>query len=286
MAEEPLPSPAGSDRPLAGLGVVVTRPTGQAQTQIQLLESLGARVLRIPLLAVEDPTDPARALATLREIARFDLAIFVSANAVSRGLALLRTVAAVPAGLRIAAIGRATAEALRREGHPPDLVPPGRFDSEALLAMDGLQAAGLAGRRVLIVRGEGGRELLAETLRERGAEVTYAEVYRRARPAVDVATLGARGRAGGVDAVIVTSGEAVEHLFDAVPPASRAWLDRAVLVVPSDRVGEVAHRLGHPLRPLVAREAGDQALVEALVAWRRATARRADGASDATVAAV
>jgi uroporphyrinogen-III synthase len=289
MTDDRLDSATGTERPLAGLGVVVTRPAAQAETLVGLLESAGAHAIRIPLLAVDAPTDPDRALATLRDVGRFDLAVFVSANAASRGLALLATLGGVPAGLRLAAIGRATAEALRQQGHPPHCVPAGRFDSEALLELEDFQTRRLSGRRVLIVRGEGGRELLADALRSRGAEVAYAEVYRRVRPAVDVATLDARGRAGGVDAVIVTSGEAVEHLFDAVPPAGRAWLDRAVLVVPSERVGEVARRLGHPLAPLVAREAGDRALVEALVTWRLAlgTPPRTpgEGASDSRVAA-
>lgn len=265
--------PAGSGRqslPLAGLGVVVTRPTAQAGPMTERLKALGARVIPVPLLAVEAPADPVAALAVLREADRFDLAIFVSTNAVERGLALLGAAGGLPPGLRLAAIGRATAEALRALARAPDLVPAGRFDSEALLALEELQPARVAGRRVLIVRGEGGRETLAETLRARGARVEYAEVYRRVRPPVDVAALSALGEERQIDAIVLTSGEALEHLFETFPRPPHAWLDRVALVVPSARVGEAARRHGHPLAPLVAGEAGDEALVLALVEWRQA----------------
>ncbi len=267
----PEPVPAGAGRqslPLAGLGVVVTRPAAQAGPMAERLMALGARIVRVPLLAVDAPADVAAAVAVLREAGRFDLAVFVSTNAVERGLALLGEAGGLPPGLRLAAIGRATAEALRARARAPDLVPAGRFDSEALLAMEELQEARVAGRRVLIVRGEGGRETLAATLRGRGARVEYAEVYRRVRPAVDVAGVAALGEAGRLDAVILTSGEALEHLFETFPRPPHGWLDRVTLVVPSERVGEAARRHGHPLTPLVSREAGDEALIQALVEWR------------------
>lgn len=262
--------PAGSGRqslPLAGLGVVVTRPAAQAGPMTERLEALGARVIRVPLLAVEAPADPAAALAVLGEADRFDLAIFVSTNAVERGLAMLRAAGGLPPGLRLAAIGRATAEALRALARPPDLVPAGRFDSEALLALEELQSARVAGRRVLIVRGEGGRETLAEALRTRGAQVEYAEVYRRLRPPVDGEGLAALGKARQIDAIVLTSGEALDHLFETLPRPPHGWLDGVALVVPSARIGEAARRHGHPRAPVVAREAGDEALIGALAEW-------------------
>ena len=270
MTESNAARAAREPLPLAGLGVVVTRPAAQAGPMVERLEALGARVVRLPLLAIEPPLDLEAARAMVRAAATCDLAVFVSTNAVDHGLALLReTCGGVPAGMRLAAIGLATAQALQAQARAPDLVPAGGFDSESLLALEELQAERVQGRRVVIFRGNGGREKLSATLRARGAEVLYAEVYRRARPPVDAEALRTLGEAGRIDAVVVTSGESLEHLFEAFPRPPHHWLDRAALVVPSARIGEAARRHGHPLEPVVASEAGDEALVLALVRWQQ-----------------
>ena len=270
MTESNAARAAREPLPLAGLGVVVTRPAAQAGPMVERLEALGARVVRLPLLAIEPPLDLEAARAMVRAAATCDLAVFVSTNAVDHGLALLReTCGGVPAGMRLAAIGLATAQALQAQARAPDLVPAGGFDSESLLALEELQAERVQGRRVVIFRGNGGREKLSATLRARGAEVLYAEVYRRVRPSVDVEALRTLGEAGRIDALVVTSGESLEHLFEAFPRPPHHWLDRAALVVPSARIGEAARRHGHPLEPVVASEAGDEALVLALVRWQQ-----------------
>ena len=274
MTESNAARAAREPLPLAGLGVVVTRPAAQAGPMVERLEALGARVVRLPLLAIEPPLDLEAARAMVRAAATCDLAVFVSTNAVDHGLALLReTCGGVPAGMRLAAIGLATAQALQAQARAPDLVPAGGFDSESLLALEELQAERVQGRRVVIFRGNGGREKLSATLRARGAEVLYAEVYRRARPPVDAEALRTLGEAGRIDAVVVTSGESLEHLFEAFPRPPHHWLDRAALVVPSARIGEAARRHGHPLEPVVASEAGDEALVLALVRWQQTRSR-------------
>jgi uroporphyrinogen-III synthase len=253
---------------LDGLAVVVTRPTGQGEGLATALRALGARVLHLPLLAIEPPRNPEPARAVLRALAGARLAIFVSTNAVAGAFALLGPGARLPAGLEVAAVGAATAAALRARGVVRLHLPREGFDSEALLALEDLQASAVAGQRVVIVRGEGGRELLGETLRARGARVEYAEVYRRARApigpqAVETLTAGA-----GVDALLLTSGEAATHLLEGLPAGARAALDRAVLVVPSARVAELVRRLGHPRPAVVARDATDPAMVAALGEWR------------------
>jgi uroporphyrinogen-III synthase len=277
-AGHPDSPPLETDLPLASRTVVVTRPAGQADAQIDRLRTLGARVVHVPLVAIEPPSDPERARATLERLDELHLAIFVSANAVSGALALLRPGVGLPAGLRVAAVGKATAAALRAHAITVDHVPEGRFDSESLLALDALQAASVSGRRVLIVRGEGGRETLAEGLRVRGALVEYAEVYQRVKPVVDVAALEAEGRAGRIDALLITSGEALAYLLELVPPSPGSWMARAVLVVPSERVREYARRLGYPGAAVVARDASDRGLVDALREhWARASLGEAPG---------
>jgi uroporphyrinogen-III synthase len=261
--------------PLKGRGVLVTRPTGQAERLCQRITEAGGEPIAFPTLEIRAATDPEQARHLLAE--SWDLLLFVSRNAVEYGVALfppeLRARLAAEqhaeeaqqpaAGTQrplFGAVGRATAAALREQGLAPDLVPERGFDSEALLALPALTE--VAGKRALIVRGEGGRPLLGETLSKRGAEVAFAEVYRRAVPAVDVsAELAAwRERLGFVTA---TSDEVLRNLLEMLGPANRAWLLAMPLVVISERGGATAMQLGFR-RVAVAEETSDEGIVEAL----------------------
>jgi len=147
-------------------------------------------------------------------------------------------------------------------------VPEQRYDSEALLALPELQQ--MTGRRVVIFRGEGGRELLAQTLRARGATVEYAECYRRLPPSGDVAELIGRWARGEIDAAIVTSNEALQNLYDALGSTGRAWLCATQLIVVSLRQAQLAQALGFTRAAIVSARADDDAMFAALCTWRRA----------------
>ncbi len=205
--------------PLAQTGVVVTRPANQAAHLSALLEAAGARVFRFPAIAIVPPRDTDRLEAVLDRLPQFQIAVFVSANAVDWGERYLDMFGGLPASLKVAAVGRGTASALQERGLAPDLVPADRYDSEALLALPEFQESAVSGQRVLILRGEGGRELLADTLYARGAEVEYAEVYRRVRPGIDPGKLLEPLAKGEVDVIIVTSGEGLRNLLDMVGEA-------------------------------------------------------------------
>jgi uroporphyrinogen-III synthase len=263
--------------PLERTGVVVTRPARQAEALVRSLEAAGARVYRFPVLDIVPPDDAGVARGLFQDLRAFHLAIFISANAVERGLALMNMAGGLPGGLRIGAVGRATAAALGARGIRVDLVPGARCDSEALLAMDALQGPAIAGRRVLIVRGEGGRELLGETLRQRGARVDYAEVYRRARPEVAPESLLDPLSRGEVDIIVVTSGEGLRNLYEMVGEAGSPWLFHIPLLVVSERVAGLARTMGWRTAPRVAPGAGDEAILEALIRWRAQLARPCRG---------
>lgn len=241
---------------LAGRGVLVTRPAGQADGLCQLIEAAGGRAIRFPTIAIE-PTADADAAALLAE--PWDLLYFVSPNAVEQALAL------VPNGRWsrvswVAAVGRGTAKVLAAAGRAPDLVPSDRYESEALLAMPEL--ADMRGRRVLIVRGEGGRPFFAETMTERGAEVRFAEVYRRMRPRVDPAPLLARW-SEDVHLVMATSDEVLLNLVEMLGPAGRERLLATPLVVIAERTEQTARGVGFQTVK-VAERAEDAAIVQAL----------------------
>lgn len=243
---------------LRGLGVLVTRPAGQAEPLCRLIESARGRALPFPTLEILPAEDLEGARALLAE--HWHLMVFTSRNAVEHALALGFDGHWTQAEC-LAAVGKATGLALTEAGRAPDLVPPERFDSESLVAMPGL--ADMAGRRVLIVRGEGGRALLGEVLTERGAEVRFAEVYRRMRPDLDPGPLIARW-SEDVGLVVATSDEVLLNLLEMLGDAGRVPLLATPLVVISERTGQTARGLGfRKLR--VAERAEDAAIVRALI---------------------
>jgi uroporphyrinogen-III synthase len=250
---------AASPCDLAGRGVLVTRPAAQAEGLCRRIEAAGGRALRLPTIEIEPPADPDAARALLAE--RWDVVVFISRNAVEGALALapeaLRSGAA-----RLAAVGRATAATMEQAGLPPTLVPAAGFDSEALLALPALGA--VAGRRVLIVRGEGGRALLGETLAARGAEVRYAEVYRRAAATVDVAALLPAWRAE-LHLLTATSDAVLDNLLALVPAAAQPWLKGLPLAVLGPRNAETARSRGFA-RVAVAPDTSDDGMLRALCA--------------------
>lgn len=251
---------------LQGVRVLVTRPVAQAQSLAQRIEQAGGEVIRFPTLEITATRNVTALERVLAGIAYFDLAIFISPNAVVHGLAHLKTHGGLPAHLTVAAIGRGTARALAEAGIVNPITPVDGSDSEALLARPELHQ--VAGKRVVIFRGEGGRALLGDTLRTRGAQVEYAECYRRARPGTDAAPLSARLRANGVDIVTVTSVESLRNLHAMLDVAARAYLHRLPLVVVGTRQAEACQALGIQTRPWIAHDAGDDAIVAAIQAWR------------------
>lgn len=245
--------------PLGGLTVVVTRPAAQASGFAALLEAAGATPLLLPVLVIEPIALAPDTVARLdREPC--DWAVYTSANSVEHSLTRLPP----PRGARIAAIGRGTARALERHGLRVDAVPESRVDSEGLLALPAF--TDVRGRRILIVKGEGGRPYLREELLRRGAAVVAAEVYRRreatATPQALDALADACRRAGTV--VAITSVEGLSALLRLAPETRIPVLRDVVVLVPGERVAAAAHRLGWRGRVIVAESAEDAAMVRCL----------------------
>ena len=254
-----------ADEDLKGITVLVTRPAHQAAPLATAIEAQGARVIRFPVLEISGPADPAALQRAIDALDRFDWAIFISVNAVEWALPAILARRSWPASVRVAAIGRSSAQELERLGQPPDLVPPRRFCSEGLLELAPMQQ--VEGQRIVIFRGNGGREYLAETLRERGAEVQYVECYRRALPAADPAELNRAG--ADIDVVVVNSGESLRNLYDMVGEQGHGWLLATQLLAVSERMLALAEALGFKKRPLLAANATDQAVLDTLLDWRR-----------------
>jgi uroporphyrinogen-III synthase len=242
---------------LSGLGVLVTRPAHQAEKLCRLIAEAGGHPIAFPTLEILPAEDLDAARALLAE--SWDLMIFTSRNAVEFALALGFD-GGWSQAVRLAAVGKATGQVLAQSGRAPDLVPPERYDSESLVAMPEL--AEMDGKRVLIVRGEGGRALLGETLGERGAQVRFAEVYRRVRPDSDPRPLLADWP-GQVGLAMATSDEILQSLVEIVGPDGREPLLATPLVVIAERTAATARGIGFAT-VRVAERAEDAAILRAL----------------------
>lgn len=249
--------------PLAGMGVVVTRPQHQADGLCRSIESHGGKAIRFPTLEICGPRHLDRVQALLGQLGAYHKGIFTSANAVdwSMKLGLGPTLRKHPDVQRLA-IGRSTAQTLARYDVPAHVMAPAPFTSEALLTLPALQA--VVDLRIIIFRGEGGRALLGATLEQRGAQVTYAEVYRRRQPDGPVDALLHYWEQGEIQAVVVTSSASLDNLFAMVGLAGRQWLRRTPLVLLSARTRQRAWQLGVTAPLLVASEASDTAMLACL----------------------
>ena len=251
--------------PLAGRTIVVTRPLAQAGALASAIEDAGGQPLIFPLLEISPADDPRPLAEAALRLDDYALAIFISPNAVDHALPVILSDRAWPAGLRPAAVGQGTVRALAAYGVTNCIAPTERFDSEALLALPELAASQLAGKRAAIFRGDGGRELLADTLRERGAFIDCITSYRRSGPAAGCLPLMQAWRAGRLDALTVSSSEGLRYLVDLLDAEGRSFLGKTPLFVPHARIADNARALG--LSNIILSEAADVGIMAALRAY-------------------
>ncbi len=242
---------------LAGVRVLVTRPSQQAENLCRMIEAQGGTPVRLPLLAIQPTAHPARAAQVLAAARSHDAWIFTSANAVRHAEPLCRP----PWPPRIAAVGAATAAALEAGGIEVQMAPLAAHSAEALLALPEL--AQIRGRRFLIVTGEDGLDVLPRILYERGAQVEIAEVYRRVPLPYDADAVLSALR--GTDVLVITSSQALDHLVALTPEGSRATLFKKQIAVPSDRVRQQARALGFVHDAQVTQPMSDAAIVRVLI---------------------
>ncbi|MCX4176281.1 MULTISPECIES: fused uroporphyrinogen-III synthase HemD/membrane protein HemX [Paraburkholderia] len=276
-----IPGNASSSVGKAAFTVVITRPAGQSNALIAQLEAAGIAVLDFPLIDIAPVADEAPLRAALASLERYALVVFVSPNAVDHAFA--RSDAIWPHALPIGVVGPGSVQALARHGvaapayniiSPPSVPDDdtARFDSEGLFAAidTALGATSLEGKRVLIVRGDGGREWLADRLREAGAEVETVAAYRRLVPEPSI---GGWARvhallAGAPHAWLLTSSEGVRNLHELALEHLTAdeitQLKHANLVTPHPRIAQTARALGFD--SITVSGAGDERIARALLA--------------------
>jgi uroporphyrinogen-III synthase len=251
--------------PLAGRTIVVTRPQAQAAPLAEAIATAGGWPLIFPLLEISPATDPQPLAEAVARLGDYALAVFISPNAVDHALPAILAHTAWPAGLMPAAVGQGTVKALAAHGVAGCVAPTERFDSEALLELPELAAERVKGRRVAIFRGDGGRELLADTLRQRGATVDCIACYRRSGPSDGAAPLLAAWRNGRLDALTVSSSEGLRYLVGLLDAEGRAFLQNTPLFVPHVRIADNARALG--LSNIILTDPADAGILAGLRAY-------------------
>lgn len=255
--------PSPETAPLAGRSIVVTRPLEQSESLCSAIRAAGGEALLFPVIAIGPAPDDADLRAIAGRLEEFDIAFFVSPNAVRYALDSVLARRAWPAALRVATVGKGSERELARYGFDAVIAPQDGFDSESVIALPEFASAAVAGRRVVIFRGDGGRDLLADTLRQRGALVEFVTSYRRFRPELDSSPLVERARAGGLDALLLTSSEGVDNLVAMAGPAGMAVLQSVPVFAPHARIAARAREAG--FRRVFATGAGDAGMLQALL---------------------
>lgn len=249
---------------LTGCGIAITRPIDQAQPLADLVRQEGGTPVLFPLLAISPLEDTTTFDAVIESLPQYDWAIFISSNAVEQGMPAVRARhPQLPDSLRFAAIGPSTAAALQAFGVGQVLTPASRFDSESLLTLPDMHA--MEGKRVMIFRGVGGRELLAETLSARGASVVFAECYRRTNPQRDAGELTRLWQNNQLHALVVTSSEALRNLIALAGDAD--WLRHTPICVNHERIAIQARE--HGLQAALATTPGDTGMLNCLIRNRK-----------------
>lgn len=248
--------------------VVITRPLAQATPLAQQVAALGRQAVVFPLLEILPLSDTTKLRSTLDDLESYAMVAFVSPNAIDAAFA---HVAQWPTSIPLAVVGDGSKAALAQHGLTPanaTIISPvdrTRTDSQTLLEVLDIEA--LRGKKVLIVRGETGRELLADALREKGVEVEQLAAYRREAPVLDDERRQTLLRLLDTSADwIITSSEALRYLLqmvrEAAGDAGVVKMQQQNLIVPHIRIAETARALGFAC--ITQTGSGDEQLLAAI----------------------
>ena len=248
---------------LQGVSVLVTRPVHQAENLSQLIEAAGGVAVKFPTIEIARLSDSeAQPIATVNELT-YDWLIFISANAVTmHGYYSDSDRIKKFKSVRIAAMGKSTELVLQKAGYVVDLVAKNGASTEDLLAMPELLQ--VKNQRILIIRGQGGREELANVLQLRGASVDYLDVYKRIVPNIDNSNLIGLLKKHCLDIITITSAEALQNLLSMVGESFKQHLLEVPLVVVSHRIRIIAAEIGFK-RIAVAVSPSDMAILDTVI---------------------
>ncbi|WP_133130851.1 uroporphyrinogen-III synthase [Legionella yabuuchiae] len=224
---------------LTPIRVLNTRPKGQNAELSQLIQSVGCQSIELPAITI---TPLNQWLSKLPSLSSIDYSIFISTNAVNLFFDRLdQHHMTWPSAIQVVAIGHATAKALHKRGVKVIAVPNPE-NSEGLLKLP--QILNVNDKHILQVKGEGGLELIQNTLKARGANVTPIEVYQRALPSYSQSKINSLWHEDAVDIILFTSQETVQNLFAIFGNQGQSWLREKPCLVISERIAVTAKALG------------------------------------------
>lgn len=243
-----------------------TRPAHQSAPLTKTLQQQGFQVLNFPTICITESAQTPFLQNLDTQIKQFDIALFVSRNAVDYAFRQLQP-GQLPPQLEFGVIGQGTWQALREQGVESQIIPTTTFNSEGLLAAQNLQQ--VSGKKIIVFRGQEGRNLLGDTLRERGAIVTYCEIYRRSLPEYPAEAFTQLTQSGFPEIAIFTSAEGLQNCFKLLNEQEWSRLQRISWLLISERMRETAHELGHNADIIIATNASDEGILQALQEWHK-----------------
>jgi len=242
---------------------MITRPTHQAGALTQGLKAAGAEAFLFPTLDIISAELTPENKKQLQRINQFDIIIFISPNAVEYGLKHILASCTLPDDILLATIGQGSAKTLNNTlGKQPDIVPNDNFNSEGLLATAAMQKVNH--KRILIVRGNGGREHLKDVLQKRGASVDYFDAYQRIKPATNTGDLEQYLQNNQIAAIVITSAASLKNLLEMTPPHVTSSLLNVPLLLINKRLIDVAKTAGFNNDLFIATAASDEAIISSL----------------------
>ena len=242
---------------------MITRPAHQAGNLATGIKTAGGETFLFPTLDICAAELTTADKAKIQQINQFDILIFISPNAVEHGLEQIQAITDLPHNILLATIGQSSAKALNSQlGKQPDISPKENFNSEGLLATEAMQK--VANKRILIIRGNGGREYLKQTLQQRGAFVDYLNVYQRLKPTIDSSDLEQYLQNNEIAVIVITSAESLKNLLEMTPEKVKSNLLQLPLLLINKRLIDVANKAGFTNKLIIAKAASDEAIIETL----------------------
>lgn len=243
--------------------IMITRPEHQADKLVEGIKAEGGNTFLFPTLAIEPIELSNEYQDKIELVNHFDIIIFISPNAVKHGLNSILNTIQLSDKVLLATIGQGSAKALNTYlGKQPDIVPEKNFNSEGLLATAAMQD--VENKRILIIRGNAGRELLKETLQQRGALVEYFNAYQRVKPATNTSDLEQYLQNNEIVAIVITSVESLKNLIELTPENVKPQLLQVPLMLINKRLVDAAKEAGFNAKLHIAAEASDNAIIESL----------------------
>lgn len=223
--------------PLKNKTVLITRPLHLADSLLKRITDAGGIAYHYPVIRICDVEESEALNSILNNLLSFDIAIFISPTAVHKTLEKIHV---LPEKLILAVIGSSTESTLNKYGYQAQIVPDD-FNSESLLQHPTFQSENVDNKSIVIFRGVGGREFLGDQLIQRGAKLTYAEIYRREKNSLAPLT---SDQLASIDVITVSSNEGLQNLFDLTDIEAKSLLLNKPIIVPGSRAHDLAVHFG------------------------------------------